>query len=52
MFASHNQGHMYGFSDAVSLLGSAPGIALCLQCNVIGTRSCETRVKLKELKDL
>ncbi len=43
MFASYNQLHMYGFSDIVNLLCSAPGTALPLKCWVL-CESCKTRV--------
>ncbi len=43
---------MYGFSDVVNLFGSAPSIALNLQCGARRYESHETWAMIKELKDL
>lgn len=37
---------MYGFSDLVNLLGSAPGTALHLWCGALGYEACETWVMI------
>ncbi len=50
MFASHNQLHIYGFSDIVNLLSSSPGIALHLNVEPLGTSPCESSHFTKELK--
>ncbi len=39
MFASHNQFHLFGFSDLVNLLGSSPSKALHLRCGGLGKSS-------------
>ncbi len=51
MFVWQNQLHMYGFSDVVNLLSSAPGTALLFWCGALDYESRETWVTIKELKD-
>ncbi len=46
-FASHNQLHIYGFSDKVNLLSSSPGTELHLLCGALVYESCETRHELR-----
>ncbi len=45
---------MYGFSDIVNLLGSAPGTPLHFRCGALGYQSIKTEVTTLEyqLKDL
>ncbi len=48
--ASHNRLHMYGFSDIVNLLGSAPDIAAHLWCKTLDTSPVKHKIMIKELK--
>ncbi len=50
--ASYVKIHMCGFSDVVNLLVSSPGIASVLWCGELWYESCETWVKIKELKGM
>ncbi len=47
MISSHNQLHMYGFSDVVKLLGSAPGTMY----GALGYESVK-HVIIKQIKDV
>ncbi len=47
--ASHNQLHMYGYTDIVNLLGNAPDTALHLWCGALRYKSPEIWITLKEI---